>query len=354
MKLEYLEKLDGAMRVEWDTFIYESKNQHPRQFPLFADIEKAEGRHPCFVIGTENERICAAALVSRIPHKLLMGKYSYATILSGPICDDTEKLREFLTCLINERVFNNAGRIFVSPYWLASDAEKAQKILAEIGFKSAEKSSLRKTGLVDLKRSEQEILASFSKSARREVRRAERMNVTVTAVSRKEEYVAFLKILNQMRKLRNLSVLDESTMGFSFDHFYKHGNHGVVLCAWHDNILLAGLQIYRSKDMAHGRHFAGDNDKLKDLKNLRISPLLWFEGMKWAKDSGCSQFDLEGYNANISKGDSRYFIYKYKGEFSPQEISRVAEHYIVINPIYDFPGDIVPKLKVRVKRILNK
>lgn len=354
MKLEVFKNLDPTTKKEWDMFLLNSKNQHPRQFLVFAETEVALGNDPCFVIGKEKERICAVALVSRVPHRFLKGKFSQARILSGPVCDDIRQLSEFLSCLRNECFFDNVGRINVSPYWLASDAEKAQKILAEIGFESAENTSLRKTGLVDLNRPDQDILASFSKSARREVRRAERMNVTVTAASRKEEYVAFLKILNQMRKLRNLSILEENMMGFSFDHFYKYGNHGVVLCAWHDGILLAGLQMYRSKNMAHGRHFAGDNDKLKDLKNLRISPLLWFEGMKWAKGKGCSQLDLEGYHANIPKSDSHYFIYKYKGEFSPQEVSRVAEHYNVINPIYDFPGDIVPKLKARVKRILNK
>ncbi|MBL4806173.1 MAG: GNAT family N-acetyltransferase [Rhodobacteraceae bacterium] len=354
MKLECLEDLDPATRKEWDTFLYDSKNQHPRQFPVFAEIEMAEGNDPCFVIGRENGRICAAALVSRVPHKHLKGKYSQAAILSGPVCDDKRQLSEFVDGLKSEQFFNNVGRINLSPYWLASDADEAQTILAEAGFRSAEKLNLRKTGLVDLKRSEAEILASFSKSARREARRAERMNVTVTEISQKEDYFAFLEILNKLRKSRHLAILEEEMMGFSFDHFYKHGNHGVVLCAWHEGVLLAGLQMYRSKNTAHGRHFAGDNDKLKGLKNLRISPLLWLEGMKWARKKGCTQLDLEGYDASIQKGDSHYFVYKYKGEFSPLEVTRVAEHYLVVNPFYNFPGYIKPKLKEYVKGILGK
>jgi len=354
MKLECLEKLDPVTRKEWDTFVYNSKNQHPRQFPVFAEIERAEGNYPYFIIGRENGHICAAALVSRVPHKYLKGKYSCATILSGPICDDARQLSEFVSGLKNERFFDNVGRINISPYWLGRDSCEAQNVLAEIGFVSAERSSLRKTGLVDLDRPEQEILASFSKSARREARRAERMDVRVTMLSEKEDFFTFLKILNQLRKSRQLTIFEKNPMAFSFDTFYKYGDHGVVLCAWHEETLLAGLQIYRSKNTAHGRHFAGDNDELKNLKNLRISPLLWLEGMKWAKKKGCTHLDLEGYDASVSKENSHYFIYKYKGEFSPKEITRVAEHYFVTNPIYNFPGYLAPKLKGYIKGILNK
>jgi lipid II:glycine glycyltransferase (peptidoglycan interpeptide bridge formation enzyme) len=354
MKLEFLEKLDGVKIDEWNTFIYGSKNQHPRQLPLFADIERAEGNHPCFVIGTKNKHICAAALVSRTPHKYLKGKYSYATILSGPVCDDTEILCEFISCLLKDHFFSNVGRINMSPYWLGRDACEAKKVFTKIGFKSAENASLRKTGLVDLQSSEADILASFSKSARREVRRAERAEVTVAAISRKEDFFDFLRILNRLRETRKLSLLEKEPMGFSYDQFYKHGEHGIVLAAWHEETLLAGLQIYRSENVAHGRHFASDNVKLRGLKNLRISPLLWLQGMKWAKEKGCTLFDVEGYNAAILKDDPKYFIYKYKGEFSPQEISRIAEHYYVMNPLYNFPGYIKPKSKEFFRKFLKK
>ncbi|WP_169546206.1 GNAT family N-acetyltransferase [Sneathiella aquimaris] len=354
MQIECFKSLDGPLQIEWEGFLENSKNQHPRQLPVFANIEKAEGNACYFLIGRKENTISAVALASLVPSRIFKNKFSQANILSGPIINNEDDFYSFINNLKKQTIFKNVGRLNVSPYWLEEDALIAHRVLKDAGFSSAEPQPFRKTGIVDLTRSEDEIFSAFSKSARRETRRAERQEITVQPITDKSTYLEFLALLNNLRKNRHLSELDSQSMAFSFENFYKKGENGIVLCALHEKTVIAGLQIYRSNVTAHGRHFAGDTEKLKELKNLRISPLLWLEGMKWAKKSGCHRFDLEGYDSTVTSDNSHYYIYKYKGEFSPAEVKRVSEHYTVTNRALHFPGHLKTRAKEIIKRILRR
>jgi perosamine synthetase len=261
MQIECFESLDGPLQIEWEGFLENSKNQHPRQLPVFANIEKEEGNTCYFIIGRKENTISAVALASLVPSRIFNNKFSQANILSGPIVNNEDDFSSFINNLKKQTIFKNVGRLNVSPYWLEEDAIIARRILKDTGFSSAETQPFRKTGIVDLTRSEDEIFASFSKSARRETRRAERQEITVQPITDKSTYLEFLALLNNLRQSRHLSELDPQRMAFSFENFYKKGENGIVLCALHEKTVVAGLQIYRSNVTAHGRHFAGDTEK---------------------------------------------------------------------------------------------
>ena len=62
--------------------------------------------------------------------------------------------------------------------------------------------------------------------------------------------------------------------------------------------------------------------------------------MVWAKNHHCCLLDLEGYRADVANTDPMYNIYKYKGEYTPTSAIRVAEHYFVVNSIFDRPAQL--------------
>jgi hypothetical protein len=338
-ELELHETLSPALRAEWDAFLAAADRQHPRQDPRFAAVERAEGATPRFAILRRDGRVISVALLSLRPHRLVPGAFAEATALSGPVADDAETLAAMVEALAaHPRLRGRAGRLRVSPYWIGPAAREARALLSARGFRPAEASALRRTGLVPLEGGREARIARLSKSARRELRRAERQGVEIAPAATLPEALECLESLNRLRVSRRLAPLSRAGFEAGFREINGPGEIGVVLAARQEGRLAASLILYRSRDVVHGRHFAPEPERLRALSNLRISPALWLAGMDWAAEKGCRFLDVEDWRADPAPDDPRRAIYKYKAELGPEEIERVGEHYRPLNPALHAPG----------------
>jgi len=338
-RLTLHDTLDPGLRSEWGAFLAAAERQHPRQDPRFAAVEQAEGRTPLFAVLRRDGRIASVALLSLRPHRLVRGAFAEASALSGPVADDAETLAVMLDALAAEpRLRRRVGRLRVSPYWIRAAAREAETLLSARGFRTTEAERLRRTGLVPLEGGREARMARLSKSARRELRRAERQGVEIAPVADPAEALECLESLNRLRVSRRLAPLSRAGFEAGFAEINGPGEIGVVLAARHEGRLVASLVLYRSRDVVHGRHFAPEPGLLRALSNLRISPALWLAGMDWAAEKGCRFLDVEDWRADPDPDDPRRAIYKYKAEFGPEEIERVAEHYRPLNLALHAPG----------------
>ena len=166
------------------------------------------------------------------------------------------------------------------------------------------------------------------------------MGVSTRTLTNIDEAREFLRSLNGLRKSRGLKVISEFGFDVAFELFYSTCKEGVIIGAFHENHFLAGLQIHRSSTLAHAMHFTVEPGRLHDLSNLRIAPLVWFQGMLWARAHGCSALDVEGWRAVLPETDTHARIHKYKGEFAPRQVYRLAEHRKSANLAIDVTADV--------------
>lgn len=353
MQIECRRVLDEDTANDWIAFLNAAARQHPRQSLRYAQVERAIGNEVLYVMGKRDGEIRAIAMISlrdRWPGKI---GYTNAAALSGPVCDSLDGLVSFLRQVVALPELSSVGRLLISPYWLDEDAVRLQRELAQLGWKSSESNDFRQTGLVDLRVNGEEILKRFSKSARRETRRAQRQNIQIRTMSGDEDCAVFYESLNRLRANRGLSIIDRVEAKNQFDHIYSHPKIGVALGAFHESSFVGGLLIYRSQIVAHGRHFTTEPNSLKALSNLRIAPVLWWSGMSWAHSQGCKWMDVEGYNANVTNLDPKYRIYKYKGEFSPLPKTRISENYLIINKSLYFPRMLTDSAKSALRKCIK-
>jgi len=336
--VECLPGLDKAQLEQWSAFLASAAHQHPRQSPLFAVPEAALGRRPLYAVGRRNGEICAVALISLIPHPFLPGAWARGLCLSGPVCDDAATMAAFLEAVAADPRLSRVGVLHVTPYWLEAEAEALDAVLANAGWRVAEAERYRHTGWVDITRPPEQILAELSKSARREVRRAERQGIAFRTVDTPEEALVFINSLNRLRLSRGLSELALSAFMASHDVLYAKQEIGTIIGAWQEDVFLAGLLVYRSRDVAHGRHFTTEPEDLRRAGNLRIAPALWLEAMKWAKSKGCRTLDVEGYQEPV-EGDKKFNIHKYKSEMNPRVVTRISERAKTLNATLHLTGN---------------
>lgn len=353
MEIEVYTELTTDQAAQWRAFQATSPHQHPRQDPHFADVERASGKVPLFVTGRRNGALCAVGLFSLQPHPFLQKAFSEALCLSGPTSNNSTDMLEFLDCSFRQPAFARVGRIKITPYWIQQDAEKLTASLNARGWARSEPDLFRSSGQVDLSQPVEDIFAAFSKSARREVRRAGRQGITLRPIKKEAEATVFLDSLNRMRLDRGLSALETKSFMCAFRKMYSVDDGGIIIAAWHGETFLAGLQLYCSRLTAHGRQFTTETTHLRVLSNLRIAPLLWFEGMKWAKGKGCTALDVEGWMENPDVKDQKFNIYKYKSEFGPTAIRRIAEHAKTRHLFVNVTGNGLQMLKDKVRPLLK-
>lgn len=331
MKVYFQYQLSQAQQDEWLYFWENCKNAHPRQHHVFAEIEKAKGRIPLFVIGEENRKIAAIGLFSIRPF-FFGNKFSLeAVCLRGPVFENIDDGRDFLLQIISFFKSLRVGSIRISPLWYFPKAEPIESLLKELNFKSYLGHTRDLTALIDLQRSIEDISASFSQSTRREIRRAERNQVIIRAATNIKEGQYFFERFDCMQHERGLTPITFNEFRSMMEFIFKKQDIGILLNAYHGETFLGGLWLARSSLVAHASRYVVVNEVLRSISNLSIGPVLWLHGMIWAKKKGCKLFDMEGSAEATDINSITYEVQKFKKRFNPATFERISEHVYISN-----------------------
>lgn len=322
--------LEKSQQIEWDRFWRQSEHTHPRNHLLFGEIERARGQTAVYATGEIDGRLVCAGIFSTRP--LLGGNRGSleAVCQRGPIFDDISYARDFLSQVADKFRELNVGSLRISPYWIYPEAEAVESLLGELGFFVYEGNGKRcPTGLVDLRPSEEEIFAGLKSKTRQEIRRTEKLGVTIRAAEDFEEAKHFYKCLKELHQQRSLDAISFEEFKATFDYIFKERELGVLLNAFYNTTFLGGLWIVRGPKVSHHARFVVERERLRELANLTIGAALWWEAIKWAKSKGCSHLNVEGYEVDVAQTHPRCYVYKLKKKFNPDPVQIISEHVLV-------------------------
>jgi hypothetical protein len=336
MKLNFRYELNEEQQNQWIQFWKKCRHSYPRQHFLYAEIEKEQGRVPIFISGEINGSIVCLGIFSIRP--LFFGKrFSLeAYCLRGPAFEDVSVFKTFMGIVIQHFMFMKVGSVRVSPYWQFPEARNVESVLEELGFTSYYKreGSRSNTGMVDLNRTESEIMASFSPKTRQHIRRIEKLDIEICAAKTLDNALLGFSSLCKMRSERGLTPMLKSEFSKMFESIYKYQDYGVCLNAFSkERILLGSLWIIRGEQVAIVAGYVVETEECnKTAGNLSIGPPLWWNGIQWAKEKGCISFDVEGYSDKTPEASYLYQIHKFKEKFRPQPIQIISEHICICCP----------------------
>lgn len=334
MEINFAYELDQIQQQQWECYWNKCQHSHPRQHYLFGEIERAKKRIPIFASAKVGGKLVCIALFSI--HPLFFAKrFSFeAVCLRGPAFNDLKYLEDFLIEVIRKFKAINVGNVRISPYWVFPEANSVENLLEKLHFVPCRgKGNTRSfTGLVDVCHDDEGILAAFSKNTRKQFRLAQKNNIVVRPASTLEEAELFFREVNLLAKERNFPMLSVRENRFMFQKIFLEQEKGIILNVFLGSDFLGGLSLIRSVDTAHTRHFAIAKKSLGKQSNIRIAPLVWWYGMRWARDHGCKWVDVGGYREDADESHYYHQIYAYKRGFRPKEIQIIAEHKYVCNP----------------------
>ena len=278
------------------------------QSKAFAETKARFGWQPFYAIDDQpSGQLAVVYLAKRLPY---LGELWYAT--KGPGVKTVEQLHTFLadTEEAKQHLKLKAFALKVEPELPRSAANQ----LAALGLIKVRNIQFNyATVVIDLKPTEDEIIASFKQKTRYNIRLAERKGVVVKAVE------ASAANLRQMYQLMRQTADRTGVFLRSYDYFdtfwrlHAEANCGQLFPAELEGKVVAGVfatflgpkALY--KDGGSGREHG----------EVQAPALLQWEVMRWLKRHGVTEYDLHGVPASDENQPDhpRYGLWRFKSGF---------------------------------------
>ncbi len=299
--------------AEWNQYLQKHPNAHLLQTGEWGELKSAFGWKPVRIVsGAAGAQI----LFRKLPLGFTIG-YIPKPVFSNQ-SDSNQLWREVdFICKQNRTVF-----LKIEPDLWADQKPDTWNLELDT---SPHNIQPPRTLIVDIKGSEEEILARMKQKTRYNIRLAEKKGVTVRAW---DEIESFHKMM--------LLTGGRDGFGVHSREYYRRAYEllhpkqmGELLLAEYEGKPLAALFVARNGRRAYYLYGASTDEE----RNRMPTYLLQWEAMQWAKRRGCEEYDLWGVpdeeetalEANFEKRhDGLWGVYRFKRGFGG-ELKRAAQ-----------------------------
>ncbi|HPL29965.1 MAG TPA: peptidoglycan bridge formation glycyltransferase FemA/FemB family protein [Anaerolineae bacterium] len=274
----------------WDDLVAASPHGHLLQSWAWGDLKGRFGWQPVRLAVSDGGRLLAGAqvLLRRLPYRCL------AYVPRGPVLhpEDEHANRLLLAALHDAARSHRALALKVEPA-TPHDPEAARWWQAQGFAGGARAIQPRSTIVVDLRPSEEAILAQMNPKSRYAIRTALRREVTVRRGGTADVPV-FIDLLRETSRRQGFQVHTPEYYEAAYRLFEPAGRVALLLAYYQDEPL-AGLMALAFGPQAI--YMFGASSERERARNP--NHLLQWEAMRWAKARGCAGYDLWG----ISDGE---------------------------------------------------
>lgn len=194
------------------------------------------------------------------------------------------------------------------------------------------------TQILDLTKSEEELLKLFHQKTRYNIKLAIKKNVIIKEESNNKGFETFIKLYFETCKRQKYHGHNYQYHKIIWDNFKNNIAH--ILIAYYQNIPLAAYQLW-FKDKIIYYVYGGTSDQ---YRNTMASNLLMWEAIKLGKKLGAEKFDMWGsLPPNYSLSHPWAGFTRFKQGYGTKFIQMVGSYDLIINPIlYQIYSTIYP------------
>ena len=254
----------------------------------------------------------------------------------GPVCDDA-RLWHAVTAEFAEQIRQERFTYFdACPDWVQTPDEAMENGFHDSAWEqmNRERMSLR----LDLTRSQDELFANIRKNSRYEVRRAERLGVSVVPASSAAEIEEFLTLHASLAVRKGFSADAPADLRVSIRWLINDASRGALLLARSENRTYGGAVIGRAGKRCWYVWGAADRHE-----HFNVGHILQWKALLWAKSHGCNEYDFGGYTPGATSGPAWF-----KAGFGGKVVTFVAPHrrifrrgcYRAFNLVFQMRGRI--------------
>lgn len=299
--------------------LVKSKSGNLWQSEIWANFQKNIGRKVKLIEKNKN----IALLIKHNLYKNL----SWIEIARGPVFLN-EKNTEIIKEIINFAKEENAVFIRFSSY---KKLEIQGIKLKNTKYDHHPENTL----IIDLEKTEDEILKNMKQKARYNIKIAKKNGVLIEKSNNVDE---FYKILSITSKRDGFSIHKKSYYQKMLESMSE--NCCLFLAKYQNKVIAGGIFVYL-EDYATYYYGASDNT----YRNIMPTYLLQWYAIKEAKNRNCKYYDFLGVSPENNKNHYLAGVSEFKRKFGGKTINYPQAKDLVIKPIYYFLYHIYKKFR---------
>ncbi|MDO4753051.1 MAG: peptidoglycan bridge formation glycyltransferase FemA/FemB family protein [Candidatus Saccharibacteria bacterium] len=316
---------DATSKSEWDDFVAKRPEANFLQSWDFYEFHIARGNKVVRRLVLENNKIVGA--YAGVVETAKRG--TYLAIAGGPLIDwDNKKLIKIVFDDIKKAGLKNSC-VFVRVRPQLELSEKSLKIMTENGLvKAPMYLSVEYAGILDLNKSEEEILAGASQGFRRKLRKAKKNEVEISALADDDSIKNFCKLEKMHAERQKYVAFSTNFLTKQFEAF-RNGGEVLIYTAKKDGEILAqNFMIFYGPEASY--HY-GVSSELGT--KYSAAPLLHLAAMEEARKRGCVRYNLWGIVGKEETSHRFYGVSEFKRSFGCEELKYTPAHDLVLKPL---------------------
>ena len=334
---------DCLSRDEWDKYVKSHIEANFLQSWDFYEFHKARGKKVVRRVAEENGKIVAA--YAGVVETAKRG--TYMAIAGGPILDWSDKklVKAVFSDIKEEGKKQNVVFVRVRPQLELSD--RSLKLMNTFGLKPAPMYlSVEYAGILDLKKTEPEILANASQGFRRKLRKAEKNDIEITADASDDSIREFCKLEKKHAERQKYVAFSESFLTKQFEAFRKNDEVLIYTAKKDGEILAQNFMIFYGPEASY--HY-GVSSELGT--KYSAAPLLHMAAMKEARERGCIRYNLWGIVGTDETSHRFYGVSEFKRSFGCEELKYTPAHDLILQPLKYKVTKVVETTRKKIRHV---
>ena len=317
--------IDAVDKATWDGFVAMRSEANFLQSWDFYEFHIARGKKVVRRLMYEGAKIVGA--YAGVVETAKRGRYM--AIAGGPILDwgNREIVRAVFDDIRAEGLA--AGCVFVRVRPQLPLSEKSLTLMRELGLRRASMYlSVEYAGILNLGKSREEILAGASQGFRRKLRKAEKLEIEVTATADDEAIAEFCRLEKLHAERQKYVAFSSDFLRKQFEAFREGGEVLIYTARYEGEVLAQNFMIFYGAEASY--HY-GVSSELGT--KYSAAPLLHLAAMDEARRRGCSRYNLWGIVGREETTHRFYGVSEFKRSFGCEELKYTPAHDMILKPV---------------------
>ena len=316
--------IDATDQKQWDDFVTSHEESNFLHSWAWGEFHISRGKTVIRRLVIDSNKVLAA-YVGQIE---TARRGRYLAIAGGPILDwQDQKLAQAVFSDIAEQ-----GRaqncVFVRVRPQLEESPSAEKLFANLKLKPAPMYlSVEFAGILDLRKTEEEILQGASQRLRRALRKAEKNNIEITTSTDPKDIHEFYQIQLETARRHSFVTFSESYLAKQFAAFAAENQAKLYTAKHQGQILAQNFMIFYGPEVSY--HYGVSTQLGTQLSG---APLLHMQAMRDAREQGIIRYNLWGITAEDDTSHRFYGVSQFKRGFGVEELKYLHAHDLILKP----------------------
>jgi len=316
--------IDITDQPQWDSFITSHEESNFLHSWAWGEFHLSRGKTIVRRAIIDNGQILAAYTGQVETAK----RGRYLAIAGGPILDwkNQDLVKAIFDDIEQQSKANHCVFVRVRPQLTAG--QTSDDLFKNLGLKPAPMYlSVEHAGILDLRKTEEEILSGASQRLRRALRKAEKNNIEITTSTDPKDIHEFYQIQLETAHRHDFVSFSEDFLTKQFAAFATFGQVKLYTAKFDNQILAQNFMIFYGPECSY--HYGVSTQLGTQLSG---APLLHMQAMRDARDQGIIRYNFWGITAEDDVKHRFYGVSQFKRGFGIEELKYLHAHDLVLKP----------------------